>query len=130
MNKEIDRINAQLTKYFQNVITNAATNYYKKKFSLQEKEISSGSSLVELENISFEDNSPFATISILSIPLTVENDSFLHFLETLSKKEQFFLIEKFVFNKTDKEIGSLLGISRQGATNLKHRMYNKFRHHL
>lgn len=130
MNNENDRVNAQLTKYFQNVITNAAINYYKKKINLQEKEISYDSVSAELENISSKDIFPFATISVLGIPLEIINDSLSHFLETLSEREQFFLIEKFVFDKTDEEIGNLLGISRQGVTNLKHRIYSKFRRYL
>ncbi|HBT4533970.1 sigma-70 family RNA polymerase sigma factor, partial [Enterococcus faecium] len=46
-------------------------------------------------------------------------------LPLLKEPEQIFLIEKFIFNKTDKEIGKVLGITRQGATNLKHRLYKK-----
>lgn len=45
--------------------------------------------------------------------------------ENLSNKEKVFLIEKFILGKTDKEIGNTLGITRQGITNMKHRLYLK-----
>ncbi|EDO0512837.1 hypothetical protein GN336_02370 [Listeria monocytogenes] len=46
---------------------------------------------------------------------------------TLNEREKEFLIEKFVFEKTDQEIGELFGISRQGVTNMKLRLYKKLK---
>lgn len=61
--------------------------------------------------------------SPLAIFDTIINDSLIQ----LTKKEQQFLIEKFIFYKTDKEIGVLLGVSRQAVTNMKYRLYKKMR---
>ncbi|EUJ19992.1 sigma-70 family RNA polymerase sigma factor [Listeria aquatica] len=123
MNTTDDRINAQLTKYFQTVITNAAAQYYKKKFTLIEKELSEES--LNLENSLFVNELTIADITILGIPLIIENNALLQAMEKLSESEQYFLIEKFIFDKTDREIGEVLGISRQGVTNLKHRLYKR-----
>ncbi|MFK4565486.1 sigma-70 family RNA polymerase sigma factor [Enterococcus sp. UD-01] len=123
MNTTDDRINAQLTKYFQTVITNAAAQYYKKKFTLIEKELSEES--LNLENSLFVNDLTIADITIFGIPLIIENNALLQAMETLSKSEQYFLVEKFIFDKTDREIGEVLGISRQGVTNLKHRLYKR-----
>ncbi|EHL2495507.1 sigma-70 family RNA polymerase sigma factor, partial [Enterococcus faecalis] len=45
----------------------------------------------------------------------------------LKEREKYFLLEKFLFGKTDKEIGRNLNITRQAVTNLKHRAYAKVR---
>jgi RNA polymerase sigma factor (sigma-70 family) len=123
MNTKDDRINAQLTKYFQTVITNAAAQYYKKKFTLIEKELSEES--FNLENSLFVNDLTIADITILGIPLIIENNALLQAMEKLSVSEQYFFVEKFIFDKTDREIGEVLGISRQGVTNLKHRLYKR-----
>lgn len=68
----------------------------------------------------------FPTLTILNVPLFIEDEQIEQILKSLKKKEKVFLIEKFFLDKTDKEIGEILGISRSGVTNLKLRLYNKF----
>jgi RNA polymerase sigma factor (sigma-70 family) len=128
MMNEDERINAQLTKYFEKVITNTANNYYKKKREIEEKE----SLAIPFEELVIEPDrvSSLQAVTILNIPIIVENRKLEQALGTLKEKEQVFLIEKFIFEKTDKEIGKLLGFSRQGVTNLKLRLYDKFRRQL
>ncbi|EGO9365630.1 sigma-70 family RNA polymerase sigma factor, partial [Enterococcus faecalis] len=64
-------------------------------------------------------------VTILNITFLVEDTQLAEIIPLLKEKEQIFLVEKFIFDKTDKEIGEYLGITRQGATNLKHRLYKK-----
>ncbi|ECL0067474.1 hypothetical protein FJR50_14970, partial [Listeria monocytogenes] len=60
-------------------------------------------------------------------PVSIFNGIFDETLKQLNSREKQFLIEKFVWEKTDDEIGDLFGISRQGVTNRKHRLYKKVR---
>ncbi|EGQ0119800.1 hypothetical protein I1310_002396, partial [Listeria monocytogenes] len=55
------------------------------------------------------------------------NGNFHEVSNYLNSREKQFLIEKFVLEKTDEEIGRLFGISRQAVTNRKHRLYKKLR---
>lgn len=64
-------------------------------------------------------------VTILNVTFLVEDAQLAEIIPLLKEKEQIFLVEKFIFDKTDKEIGEYLGITRQGATNLKHRLYKK-----
>lgn len=122
-----EKIEAQLTKYFQKVICNAASNYYKKKNHQKEKEYVTEEFYDELIGESnFEDNM-LTQIIVKRSPLSIFNNTIDVELNQLTRKEQQFLIEKFIFYKTDKEIGMLQGVSRQAVTNMKHRLYKKIR---
>lgn len=108
------------------MINNAATNYYKKKNRYQIYEFSSDNfdndSLIELAN----DSSKLVVI-VMGMPLFIEDEVLAMRIEKLNLREKYILREKFILGKTDREIGEDLGISRQGVTNLKHRMYKKIR---
>ncbi|EPM6849812.1 sigma-70 family RNA polymerase sigma factor [Enterococcus faecalis] len=120
-----EKIEAQLTKYFHKVICNAASNYYKKKFYQTEKEFTTEKIFDQLiDEIDFENNI-LTQIMITESPLAIFDETVREYLPKLTIKEQRILIEKFVFNKTDKEIGLLFGVSRQAVTNMKHRLYKK-----
>lgn len=64
-------------------------------------------------------------VTVLNVTFLIEDSKLAEIIPLLKEKEQLFLIEKFVFDKTDKEIGESFGITRQGITNLKHRLYKK-----
>lgn len=121
------KIEAQLTKYFHKVICNAASNYYKKKFHQTEKE--------RLTEIFFDysmgvtnfEEEALTVLMMEESPISIFNGNFNEILNQLNSREKQFLIEKFVLEKTDEEIGKLFGISRQAVTNRKHRLYKKVR---
>jgi RNA polymerase sigma factor (sigma-70 family) len=131
MNQNYERDSAQLTKYFEKVIRHAAINYYKKKSLRLEKEIlEEDATIVELmqENTSKEiDNSNHLSTNL---PFDIENEKLNQAIVNLTAREKLFLMEKFVYEKTDRQIGEIFLISRQGVTNLKHRLYQKLRRSL
>lgn len=122
------KIEAQLTKYFSKVICNAASNYYKKKFHYAEKEY-----LTDTISESMEGTASFEEDIIQSIMMEESEmnlfsyEDIVEFASVLNEREEEFLIEKFIFEKTDQEIGELFGITRQGVTNMKLRLYKKLK---
>ena len=126
MSLNSEKIEGKLILFFKKVINNAATNYYKKKNRYQIYEFSSDNfdndSLIELAN----DSSKLVVI-VMGMPLFIEDEVLAMRIEKLNLREKYILREKFILGKTDREIGEDLGISRQGVTNLKHRMYKKIR---
>lgn len=128
MNQNDERINAQLTKYFEKVIRHAAINYYKKKsFRLENEILEEDATIIELmKEGTLKRINDFDLFS-LDTPFYVENEKLNKALMNLTVREKLFLIEKFVSEKTDRQIGEVLHISRQGVTNLKHRLYQKLR---
>lgn len=126
MNQNHERISAQLTKYFEKVIRHAAINYYKKKSLRLEKEIlEEDTTIIELMQ---EDKSK--EIDNSNLPFDIENEKLNQAVVNLTAREKLFLLEKFVYEKTDRQIGEVLHISRQGVTNLKYRLYQKLRRSL
>lgn len=123
MSETDERVNAQLIRFFEKVIENTANSYFKKK-----KKISKYEQFDQFPQYSFtEDNIKIRQpVTILNITFLIEDPKLAEIIPLLKEKEQLFLIEKFIFDKTDKEIGETLGITRQGTTNLKHRLYKKF----
>ncbi|MBK1022264.1 sigma-70 family RNA polymerase sigma factor [Enterococcus faecium] len=122
MSDNDERVNSQLIRFFEKVILNTANTYYKKQEEIQKHE-----QLDQLPPYLFtKDTIKFKQpINVLNVTLLVEDIKLAKILPLLKEPEQIFLIEKFIFDKTDKEIGKVLGITRQGATNLKHRLYKK-----
>ncbi|MEN2259888.1 sigma-70 family RNA polymerase sigma factor [Enterococcus faecalis] len=123
-----EKIEAQLTKYFSKVIYNAASNYYGKKFRYAEKEYITDNILEKMEGtVSFEED------IIQSIMINESEMNVFSYVgigeltSVLNEREKELLIEKFVFEKTDQEIGELFGITRQGVTNMKLRLYKKLK---
>jgi len=128
MSQNNERINAQLTKYFEKVIRHAAINYYKKKsFRLENEILEEDATIIELmKEDALKGIDDFDLFS-LDTPFHVEDENLNRALINLTVREKLFLIEKFVSGKTDRQIGEILHISRQGVTNLKHRLYQKLR---
>lgn len=126
MSFEYEKIEAQFAKYLKKVIHNTATNYYKKKYYHQKYELL-------LENFQdysadFELNGFFLpTIIIFGHPMVFNDEKIINPIAKLKEREKYFLLEKFLFGKTDKEIARNLNITRQAVTNLKHRAYAKVR---
>ena len=120
------KIDGQLTLYFKRVIDNAASNHYKKKTRYQDREVFFENIDQEIVDI-IDDSILTPTIVIFGLPLSIEDDSILKKIERLTEREKFVLVEKFLLGKTDKEIGRVFGITRQGVTNLKHRTLKKIR---
>lgn len=127
MNPNDEKIEAQLTKYFYRVIHYASINYYKKKIYLMNKEQIVDQLPLEYLGEEIRYISNFPTLFLLDYPLKIEDEHLIDSLNSLDYKEQYFLLEKLIFGKTDKEISKILGISRQGVTNLKLRLYQKIR---
>ncbi|HDH7119295.1 TPA: sigma-70 family RNA polymerase sigma factor [Enterococcus faecalis] len=122
------KIEAQLTKYFSKVICNAASNYYKKKFYYAEKEYLTDTILESMEGTaSFEEDIIQSIMMEESEMNLFSYEDVVEFASVLNEREEEFLIEKFIFEKTDKEIGELFGITRQGVTNMKLRLYKKLK---
>lgn len=116
------------SKYFEKVIRHAAINYYKKKSLRLENEIlEEDTTILELMKEDtlkgIDDFAPFS----LATPFHIEDEKLNQALINLTAREKLFLIEKFVSDKTDRQIGEVLHISRQGVTNLKQRLYQKLR---
>ncbi|MGC2990656.1 sigma-70 family RNA polymerase sigma factor [Enterococcus faecalis] len=123
-----EKIEAQLTKYFSKVICNAASNYYKKKFYYAEKECLTDTILESMEGtVSFEEDIIQSIMMEESEMNFFSHESTVKFASVLNEREEEFLIEKFIFEKTDQEIGELFGITRQGVTNMKLRLYKKLK---
>ncbi|HGM4083175.1 TPA: sigma-70 family RNA polymerase sigma factor [Listeria monocytogenes] len=123
-----EKIEAQLTKYFNKVICNAATNYYKKKFRYAEKEYSTDTIIENSEeSISFEEDIIQSILMEDSEMNIFSHEGIAELTSALNEREKKFLIDKFIFEKTDKEIGKSIGISRQGVTNMKLRLYKKLK---
>lgn len=128
MNQNNERVNAQLTKYFEKVIRHAAINYYKKKsFRLENEILEKDTTIIELMKEDASKGIDGFDLFLLNTPFHVEDEKLNQGLINLTAREKLFLIEKFVSDKTDHQIGEVLHISRQGVTNLKHRLYQKLR---
>ncbi|EOH8749957.1 sigma-70 family RNA polymerase sigma factor [Enterococcus faecalis] len=123
-----EKIEAQLIKYFSKVICNAASNYYKKKFYYVEKECLTDTILESMEGaVSFEEDIIQSIMMEESEMNFFSHENTVKFASVLNEREEEFLIEKFIFEKTDQEIGELFGITRQGVTNMKLRLYKKLK---
>lgn len=122
MSENDERVNAQLIRFFEKVIENTANSYFKKQIKISDHE-----QLDQFPQHFFTENKIEVKqpVPILNITFQVEESQLAKIIPLLKEKEQIFLVEKFIFDKTDKEIGESLGITRQGATNLKHRLYKK-----
>lgn len=123
MSENDERVNAQLIRFFEKVIENTANSYFKKQ-----KKISDHEQFDQFPQHFFTENKIKSKqpVTILNVTFLVEDAQLAEIIPLLKEKEQIFLVEKFIFEKTDKEIGESLGITRQGTTNLKHRLYKKF----
>lgn len=125
------RYHAQLVKYFERVIVNRSINYYTKKFGQHEREKSIEDPTIEFVDPITEDKElRVPNIIIFNVKLYIDNDDLEQVINQMTDREKFFIIQKFVFKLTDNEIGQLLGISRQGITNFKHRLYRSIRRKL
>ncbi len=120
------RNEAQLVSFFKTVIYNTATNYYKKKIRYQENECPLDPFERDL-SIGKNNFSCCLPVIILDSSIVFDDEIVEKTFRKLNLREKRLLTEKFVYDKTDREIGETLGISRQGVTNLKHRVFNKFR---
>lgn len=131
MNELTDKkIEAQLIKYFHKVISHTALNYYKKRFKQKEKEKLADSFLQIVSDIESFEEDTLTNMRVKEAPLAIFNEEFEAVLVILSSKEKLFLIEKFIFDKTDKDIGQMLGVSRQAVSNMKRRLYVKIKNQM
>lgn len=126
LKKSDEKTEAQIIKYISKVVSNASKDYFRKKYQLSKREIQYGRPFDELKidqnnyfkdefyNKDFSDFKKYENFEIIS-------DLF----DFLTEKEKFILFSKFFLNKTDTEIANELGITRQGVTNFKIRLYKK-----
>ncbi|WP_195478110.1 sigma-70 family RNA polymerase sigma factor [Enterococcus faecalis] len=122
-----DKLEAQLTKYFQKVIHNAAINYYKGKSKFYDKEIMNEPMLHSLLGITNMEKEIHSKVFIEKYYLVVQDEKLNEVIVNLNNKEQKFILEKHILGKTDQEIAEIFGISRQGVTNFKKRLYEKLK---
>lgn len=125
-----DKLEAQLIKYFQKVIHNAAINYYKGKSKFYEKEILNEPFLHSLIDINNMEKEIHSKIFIEKHCLVIHDEKLNDVIVNLNSKEQKFILEKHILGKTDQEIAYIFGISRQGVTNFKKRLYEKLKKEL
>lgn len=121
---------AQLTKYFQKVIHNAAINYYKKKAKYYNQEMQDEQLINSLADATDPENDHLSMISLGEYSMVIQDEKLNEIVSTLNKREHQFLIEKHILGKTDQEIAFIFGISRQGVTNYKRRLYDKLKRKL
>lgn len=126
LKKSDEKTEAQIIKYISKVVSNASKNYFRKKYQLSKREIQYGRPFDELKidqnnyfkdefyNKDFSDFNKYENFEIIS-----------NLFDFLTEKEKFILFSKFFLNKTDTEIANELGITRQGVTNFKIRLYKK-----
>src|SRR5699024_8229911 len=118
--------NAKLTKYFARVITNRSINFYAKKFRQHEMKVLIEDPEQEHTRLKYpHEEANVSDVVIYNVKLSIESEKLEKIFHKLNAKEQFFVVQKFIFTLTDEEIGELLGISRSGITNYKHRFYKK-----
>lgn len=126
-----EKIEAQITKYISKVIVNTSKNYIRTMYQLYEKELQLGDLFDEIDvnqnglESNVHNNDPYKFFN------KIESSEFVIYLsKTLTDKEKLILILKFFFEKTDSEIAKKFGITRQGVTNFKIRLYKKIRRNL
>lgn len=122
MSENDERVNAQLICFFEKVIKNTAYSYFERQKKIRELEQFDQFSQHFFTENNIKIKQP---VTILDVTFLIEDSRLAEIIPLLKEREQLFLIEKIVFDKTDKEIGESFGITRQGITNLKHRLYRK-----
>ena len=128
MKTKEERYSAQLARYFEKVILNRSNNFYAKKLRQNNfEQLIEEPSLIFVDPRTIDETIDIPNMIIFNVKLHVENDELEMALQTITEREKFFIISKFVFELTDQEIGQSLGISRQAVTNFKHRLYAKLR---
>lgn len=131
MKKSDEKTEAQIIKYISKVVSNASKNYFRKKYQLRKREIQYGRLFDELkidQNNYFKDKFYDKDFSDFN---KYENFEIISNLcDFLTEKEKLILFSKFFLNKTDSEIANELGITRQGVTNFKIRLYKKAKQNL
>ncbi|HFD1634321.1 TPA: sigma-70 family RNA polymerase sigma factor [Enterococcus faecium] len=123
-----ERYNAQLTKYFEKVIVNRSNNFYAKKFrqnNFEDYIEDSSISFIDPKTINGEFDVP--NVVVFNVSFYIENEVLEMAFSQMNEREKFFIINKFIFGSTDKEIGQLLGISRQAVNNFKQRLYRRIK---
>lgn len=123
-----ERYNAQLTRYFEKVIVNRANNFYAKKFRQNDfEEFIEDSSISFIDSKTSNGNFDVPNVVIFNVNFYIEDDVLEAAFYEMNEREKFFIVNKFIFGLTDKEIGKLLGISRQAVNNFKQRLYKRIR---
>lgn len=120
-----DKTEAQLIKFFQKVIRNAAFNYYMRESNQSERQWRDDQFLFSIKDSVDIETESLSQISIGKHFLMINNEKLNEVISSLNMREQQLLLEKHVHEKTDQEIAEILGISRQGVTNFKKRLYRK-----
>ncbi len=128
MKTKEERYNAQLTRYFEKVIVNRANNFYAKKFRQNDfEEVIEDSSISFIDPKTSNGNFDVPNVVIFNVNFYIEDDVLEAAFYEMNEREKFFIVNKFIFGLTDKEIGKLLGISRQAVNNFKQRLYKRIR---
>ena len=100
MSDNDERVNAQLIRFFEKVILNTSILIIKTRRNSKHEQLDQlPPYLFTKDTIKFKQ-----PINVLNVTLLVEDIKLAKILPLLKEPEQIFLIEKFIFNKTDKEI--------------------------
>ncbi|WP_430617351.1 hypothetical protein IGI86_002610 [Enterococcus sp. AZ188] len=123
-----ERYNAQLTRYFEKVIVNRSNNFYAKKFRQKcHEDFIENPSILLIDSEKSDENITVPNVIIFNVKLYIEDDELEKAIYDINEREKFYIVSKFIFGLTDKEIGQLLGISRQAVNNFKQRLFERIR---
>ena len=110
------------------MIVNRANNFYAKKFRQNDfEEVIEDSSISFIDPKTSNGNFDVPNVVIFNVNFYIEDDVLEAAFYEMNEREKFFIVNKFIFGLTDKEIGKLLGISRQAVNNFKQRLYKRIR---
>lgn len=114
-------------KYIHQTMINQANKYYKKK-SINDKDFKyeenlTESKLVGLYSLDYENHQDPSTIIISKDTLKRIDYNF----KNLSSADKQLLFEKYIGNKSDREIASKFGISSQAVSKRKRKILSKLR---
>jgi RNA polymerase sigma factor (sigma-70 family) len=123
-----DILKAQFTKYIEFVIKNTATNYFKKKRSISDKEVElEKNEEVSLSNI--DDGTIFLLekdISYSNLENVFTNQDHYFAMRQLTDRQKLVLYLSIVDSLSAKEIASIIGISEITVRTIKSKAIKLF----
>lgn len=116
--------------FCKTVLRNEAVNYLLQLKRQYKREMSfSDLSYSELQSLCFTEDYPSDSFTFTAhgCELHIDNEQVADVFSALSEEEQSILILKFVMDMTDKEVGSLLGLSRCAVQRRRTKALEKMR---
>lgn len=116
--------------FCKKVLRNEAVDYLLKMKQQYQREMSfSDLSYSELQSLCFTEDYPSDSFTFTAhgCELRIDNEKVADVFSALSEEEQSILILKFVMDMTDKEVGSVLGLSRCAVQRRRTKALEKMR---